>query len=223
MVSTKDLLPGDLISLAFKKRQNQNPANNAVATQPPTSSTAVAAGGEKKNGNGKDGGDQDDGNDASGGSAAGGGSSITTRSDTIPCDCVLLRGAAVVNEASLTGESVPQMKEALGLEVPSTTSSSSSSSSSSTTTTPSTTTTTLDMNGLHRVHVLFSGSSLVTVDGSLSTTPTSPTTPSTHDKGLQDVPPPPDLGAVAYVLRTGFSSSQGALLQMIEFSQQSVI
>ena len=48
----------------------------------------------------------------------------------------------------------------------------------------------------------------------------------THQKNNQDasnsIPTPPDYGAIAYVLRTGFSSSQGNLLQMIEFSTQSV-
>jgi cation-transporting ATPase 13A1 len=36
------------------------------------------------------------------------------------------------------------------------------------------------------------------------------------------VPPTPDGGALCYALRTGFSSSQGELVRMIEFSTQSV-
>lgn len=32
---------------------------------------------------------------------------------TIPCDCVILRGEVTMNEASLTGESVPVAKEGL--------------------------------------------------------------------------------------------------------------
>ena len=104
--------------------------------------------------------------------------------------------------SSLPGESVPQMKEALSptnsvendVEIPR-----------------------LDVNNLHRVHTLFSGCSLVTVTGERK------------DGTDQDnfpchlhVPPAPNGGAIAYVLRTGFGSSQGTLLQMIEFSQQSV-
>lgn len=59
------------------------------------------------------------------------------------------------------------------------------------------------------MHVLFSGTSLVSSNVGLG-------------KGARDIPDPPDKGCIAMVLRTGFASSQGELIQLIEFSQQAV-
>eukprot|EP00667_Euglena_gracilis_P000330 EG_transcript_331 len=109
--------------------------------------------------------------------------------EVVPCDCVLLAGSAVVNEATLTGESVPQMKDALHTED------------------PAELARPLDVNGMDRVHVLFSGTSLI------STTPA---------KEGGKSPATPDGGCLAYVLRTGFGSSQGELMRLIEYSTQKV-
>lgn len=111
----------------------------------------------------------------------------------VPCDCLLVRGSAVVNEATLTGESTPQMKDSVTLD------------DDAADDRP------LEAFGRDRVSVLFSGTELVNASAGILV-PSSST-------GIEE---PPDGGAIAYVLRTGFSSAQGELMQMIEFSQQSV-
>ena len=112
----------------------------------------------------------------------------------IPCDCLVLRGSAVVNEASLTGESVPQMKDSLSGEA-----------------VASGPTTPLDIAGDHKVNVLYSGTTLMQqscgeVDSGAS----------------QSLPRTPDSGCLCYVLQTGFSSTQGKLMRMMEFSSEQV-
>jgi len=114
--------------------------------------------------------------------------------DVLPCDCLLVRGTAVVNEATLTGESVPLMKDSLHVG--------------------SNKTRALDINGQDRIHVLFSGTNMVTISPGKR-----------QDKiasGVASVPKTPDGGAMAYVLRTGFNSSQGSMVQLIEFSTTKV-
>jgi cation-transporting ATPase 13A1 len=112
---------------------------------------------------------------------------------TIPCDCLILQGSAVVNEASLTGESVPQMKEAISYDDKEDAR--------------------LDIEDVHKTHVLSSGTTLMQQSSDNS---------SGSVNGPVKVPPTPDDGCVCYVLRTGFSSTQGKLMRMMEFSSEQV-
>ncbi|KDO32388.1 hypothetical protein SPRG_02865 [Saprolegnia parasitica CBS 223.65] len=115
---------------------------------------------------------------------------IVEGDSTVPCDCLLLQGNAVANEATLTGESVPQMKEAIGLKA-----------NADDLAAP------LDMKSGHKVHILFGGTTIMQHDAGSSVTA---------------IPATPDKGCLAYVLRTGFSASQGKLVRMIEFSSGKV-
>lgn len=93
IITTKDLLPGDIISLSFKKRANNNKPNllpTTPAAAPGAPTTAVASANTNANANTNDGEEKK--------------APITSRDDIVPCDCLLLRGSAVVNEASLTGK-----------------------------------------------------------------------------------------------------------------------
>lgn len=119
----------------------------------------------------------------------------------VPCDCLLLDGSAVMNEATLTGESVPQMKEAIGSKMSAQDLAES-----------------LDMKSSHKVHVLFGGTTIMQSD---STNVVNDETKS-HVASSKKIPQPPNSGCTAYVLRTGFSSSQGKLVRMIEFSSGKV-
>jgi len=120
-----------------------------------------------------------------------GGNKEVADSDIVPCDCLLLRGSAVLNEATLTGESIPQMKEGLnefGDNL-------------------------LNIKGASKVHTLFGGTKILQAEA----------LPKEGETSFQsEVQDPGDGGCLCYVLRTGFSSSQGKLVRMIEGSTEKV-
>lgn len=117
--------------------------------------------------------------------------------DIVPADLLLLRGSTVVNEASLTGESVPQMKEGLAdLEESDN----------------------LDMKNRHKMNVAYAGTKMLQCKGAAELAEESSGNPKLYGQ----IPNPPDGGCVCFVLRTGFASAQGKLVRMIEGSQEKV-
>lgn len=158
---------------------------------------------------------------------------------SIPCDCIILSGSAVVNEASLTGESVPQLKDSLSYD-------------------SSEAKTRYELQGRHKVHTLYSGTTLIQTTNNL-VTPDSLSLTSKSNGGnnsnsgnrnsdasetsnavasrdskdsnsgaadladlLTNMSLPPDGGILCYVIRTGFGSSQGELMRMVQYSNETV-
>ena len=182
---TTALLPGDLVSLRPPAKKPEGAAQKQLEAPKPAGPVISEPGAPP----------------------AGAPPTADGGADAVPCDCVLVRGTAVVNEASLTGESVPQMKDRLAADGPAASRA-------------------FDMNGEDRVHTLFAGTTIMSaapggaVDGARGAD--AAVAGGGGGEGAPGVPPTPDGGCLCVVLRTGFSSSQGELMQMIEFSQQTV-
>ena len=117
--------------------------------------------------------------------------------DVVPADLLLLRGSTVVNEASLTGESVPQMKEGLS-EMDDGDH--------------------LSMKGKNKMNVAYAGTKMLQCKGAAELE----SQVGDMKSFTPAIPNPPDNGCICFVLRTGFSSAQGKLVRMIEGSQEKV-
>lgn len=122
----------------------------------------------------------------------------------VPADLLLLKGNAVVNEAMLTGESVPQMKESIDVVA------------SATGSTKSGEGDVLDIeDSNYKRAILFGGTVLVNhssqsmiEDGEVDTKDAKKGQRSSSSSAAA-----PDNGCVAMVLRTGFDTQQGSLLR----------
>lgn len=107
----------------------------------------------------------------------------------LPADMLILRGAAVVDEATLTGESTPVTKVSL-------------------LSTAGEDEETLDMVSKHKNHVLFGGTSLISTRSGEDEEP---------PRGWRLPLSTPNNGCLVYITRTGSYSTQGNLLRMIEY------
>lgn len=109
----------------------------------------------------------------------------TSEDSALPCDLLLLDGSAIVNEAMLSGELTPLLKESIKLrpaEEP------------------------IQPEGFDKNSLLHGGTMALQV-----TAPENPV-----------LPQAPDNGAIAYVVKTGFETSQGSLVRMMIFSAERI-
>ncbi|KAF7554631.1 hypothetical protein G7Z17_g2814 [Cylindrodendrum hubeiense] len=117
-----------------------------------------------------------------------------TKDDSgVACDMLLVEGTAIVNEAMLSGESTPLLKDSIQLrpgEAP------------------------LDSEGLDKNSFLWGGTKVLQI--------THGNPDVEKPKLASGVPTPPDNGAMAIVIKTGFETSQGNLVRTMIYSTERV-
>ncbi len=121
-----------------------------------------------------------------------------TKEDSgVACDMVLVEGSAIVNEAMLSGESTPVLKDSIQLrpgDAP------------------------IEPEGLDKNAFLYGGTKVLQVAHGTATEDAPDTVPTL----ASGVPAPPDHGAMAVVVKTGFETSQGSLVRTMIYSTERV-
>ncbi|KEF58286.1 ATPase [Exophiala aquamarina CBS 119918] len=121
----------------------------------------------------------------------------TQEDSGVACDMLLIEGTAIVNEAMLSGESTPLLKESILLrpgDAP------------------------IDPEGLDKHAFLFGGTKVLQITHPAATDDAQDSVQAVKN----GVPAPPDKGALAVVLKTGFETSQGSLVRTMIFSTERV-
>jgi cation-transporting ATPase 13A1 len=121
----------------------------------------------------------------------------------VPCDILLLRGHCVVNEAMLTGESIPKMKECIDVNM------------AAVLDEPGDRANIMKSSKWNR-HILLGGTQLQQHSVPQFDDPATATMPT------NGIPPPPDRGCIGLVIRTGFATTQGELMRKILFATEGV-
>ncbi|KAI5286446.1 hypothetical protein KEM52_001995 [Ascosphaera acerosa] len=137
-----------------------------------------------------------------------------TKEDSgVACDILLVEGNAIVNEAMLSGESTPLLKDSVALRPPNER---------------------IDVDGLDKNAFLMGGTKVLQIthtaadgsnndtDAATATQTATQTTRAPATLASSGVPRPPDDGAVGVVVKTGFETSQGSLVRTMIYSTEHV-
>jgi cation-transporting ATPase 13A1 len=121
-----------------------------------------------------------------------------TKDDSaVACDMLLVEGTAIVNEAMLSGESTPVLKDSIQLRPGEDR---------------------IEPEGLDKNAFLHGGTKILQVSHGIVTDDA----PDAVPVSLSGVTAPPDKGAMALVLKTGFETSQGSLVRTMIFATEHV-